>query len=89
VATAPTPARAQGTTARTLGNFDCTATPRSPLAGSTATIEKVATSGRAELLRGALPAAAKASAAAAASAQGAKRKARRGRRGTDMGSSIR
>src|SRR5262249_22530745 len=41
VATAPTPAFAHGTTAPTHGNFDGTATPRSPFAGSNPTIEKV------------------------------------------------
>ncbi len=45
VATAPTPAFAHGTAARTFGNFDWTATPRSPLAGSRAAIEKVETRG--------------------------------------------
>ena len=34
VATAPTPARAHGTMPPTLGNLDCTATPRSPVAES-------------------------------------------------------
>src|SRR5262249_14121131 len=46
VATAPTPAFAYGTATRTLGNFDCTATPRSPLEGSRATMEKVDTRGQ-------------------------------------------
>jgi hypothetical protein len=41
VATAPTLARAHGTTAPTAGNFDATATPQSPAAGSAATIENV------------------------------------------------
>src|SRR4029079_3420367 len=41
VAIAPTPARAHGTTAPTPRNFDWTATARSPVAGSRATIEKV------------------------------------------------
>ena len=41
VATAPTPALAHGTTAPTARNLDCTAMPRSPVAGSRATIEKV------------------------------------------------
>src|SRR6476620_7467808 len=41
VATAPAPARAHGTTAPTHGNLDATATPRSPVAASNATIEKV------------------------------------------------
>src|SRR3954471_9278302 len=41
VATAPTPARAHGTTAPTARNFDCTATARSPVAASRATIENV------------------------------------------------
>ena len=39
VATAPTPAEAHGTTAPTARNLDCTATPRSPVAGSSATME--------------------------------------------------
>ena len=39
VATAPTPACAHGTTAPTARNLDCTATPRSPVAGSRATME--------------------------------------------------
>jgi hypothetical protein len=39
VATAPTPASAQGTTAPTARNFDWTAIPRSPVAGSSATME--------------------------------------------------
>ena len=34
VATAPTPARAQGTMPPTFGNLDCTATPRSPVTES-------------------------------------------------------
>jgi len=34
VATAPIPARPHGTIPPTLGNFDCTATPRSPVAES-------------------------------------------------------
>jgi hypothetical protein len=38
VATAPTPARAQGTRPPTLGNFDCTTTPRSPVAESQPTM---------------------------------------------------
>jgi hypothetical protein len=38
---APTPALAQGTTAPTAMNFDCTATPSSPVFGSKATMEKV------------------------------------------------
>jgi hypothetical protein len=38
VATAPTPAFAHGTMPPTLGNFDCTATPRSPFCGSRATM---------------------------------------------------
>src|SRR4051794_1390865 len=41
VATAPTPARACGTTAPTARNLDATAMPRSPVCGSRATIEKV------------------------------------------------
>ena len=45
VATAPTPASAHGTTGRTFGNFDCTATPTSPFTVSMATMENVATSG--------------------------------------------
>src|SRR3990172_13132478 len=40
VATAPTPARAQGTTAPTARDLDCTATPTSPLVGSAATMEQ-------------------------------------------------
>src|SRR5262245_30061505 len=43
VATAPTPASAHGTTLPTAKNFEATATPRSPLAGSKPTIEKVDT----------------------------------------------
>src|SRR5262245_61196903 len=43
VATAPTPAFAHGTTLPTPRNRLCTATPRSPVFGSYATIEKVAT----------------------------------------------
>src|SRR5688500_14349487 len=43
VATAPTPASAQGTTAPTENQWLCTATPMSPVAGSRATIEYVAT----------------------------------------------
>src|SRR5579885_1692230 len=46
VATAPMPARAQGTTAPTAMNLLCTATPSSPVAVSHATIENVATIGR-------------------------------------------
>src|SRR6185503_7538879 len=45
VAIAPTPAFAHGTTLPTPKNFDCTATPRSPVAGSKPTTEKVATTG--------------------------------------------
>src|SRR5438093_1586057 len=41
VAMAPTSASAQGTTEPTAKNRDCTATPRSPLAGSKPTMEKV------------------------------------------------
>ena len=41
VATAPTPARAQGTTDPTAKNRLATATPTSPASGSAATIEKV------------------------------------------------
>ena len=41
VAIAPTSARAHGTTAPTARNFDWVATPRSPVAGSSATIEYV------------------------------------------------
>ena len=41
VATAPTPARADGTTAPTAGNLEATATPQSPRSGSQATIENV------------------------------------------------
>src|SRR5206468_2611277 len=41
VATAPMPAFAHGTTDPTHGNFDATATPRSPLWGSDPTIENV------------------------------------------------
>jgi len=41
VATAPTPPRAQGTTAPAARNLDCTATPASPASGSTAAIENV------------------------------------------------
>ena len=37
VATAPTPARAQGTSPPTLGNLDWTTTPRSPVTESQAT----------------------------------------------------
>ena len=43
VATAPTPASAQGTTEPTENQWLCTATPSSPVAGSRATIEYVAT----------------------------------------------
>ena len=39
VATAPTPGSAQGTVGPTWNQWDCTATPRSPVAGSRATIE--------------------------------------------------
>ena len=39
VATAPTPASAQGTTGPTWKYIDCTATPSSPVSGSRATIE--------------------------------------------------
>jgi hypothetical protein len=42
VATAPTPAFAQGTTCPTAKKRDATATPISPAAGSQAAIEKVA-----------------------------------------------
>src|SRR5689334_16266406 len=45
---APTPPRAQGTTAPTARNFDCTATPTSPLAGSHPTMENVLTHGRSD-----------------------------------------
>src|SRR4029079_12919972 len=41
VATAPTPARAHGTTEPTEKYFDCTAQPTSPASRSAATIEKV------------------------------------------------
>ena len=41
VATAPTPARALGTTEPTARNFDATAIPRSPVEASRATIENV------------------------------------------------
>ena len=41
VATAPTPALAQGTTAPTQGNLEATATPQSPASGSAAAIENV------------------------------------------------
>jgi len=41
VATAPTPARAHGTTAPTDRNLEATATPHSPVAGSAATMENV------------------------------------------------
>ena len=41
VATAPTPARAQGTIGPTENQCDCTATPSSPVRGSRATIEYV------------------------------------------------
>lgn len=40
---APTPASAKGTTAPTAKNLLATATPRSPVLGSWATREKVAT----------------------------------------------
>jgi hypothetical protein len=43
VATAPTPARAHGTTEPTARNLDWTATPRESVSGSKATMEKVAT----------------------------------------------
>src|ERR1700704_3911462 len=43
VATAPTPASAQGTSPPTANQCDCTATPISPVAGSKATMEKVCT----------------------------------------------
>jgi hypothetical protein len=43
VATAPTPARAQGTTEPTARNLDWTATPKAPVSGSQAMREKVAT----------------------------------------------
>jgi hypothetical protein len=43
VATAPAPASAQGTTLPTLKNREATATPTSPVTGSRATIENVAT----------------------------------------------
>src|SRR5262245_38922330 len=43
VATAPTPASAQVTTDPTENQWLCTATPMSPVAGSRATMEKVAT----------------------------------------------
>src|SRR5690606_17186342 len=43
VATAPTLAFAHGTTEPTAKNFDWTATPTSPVSGSAATIENVAT----------------------------------------------
>ena len=39
VATAPTPAWAQGTSWPTLNQWDCTATPSSPVTGSRATME--------------------------------------------------
>ena len=45
VATAPTPAFAQGTTEPTARNFDCVATPHWPASRSQAQIEYVATSG--------------------------------------------
>src|SRR3990170_3477490 len=41
VATAPTPALAQGTAVPTAGNFDSTATPRSPVFGSQAAMLNV------------------------------------------------
>src|SRR5512142_2205219 len=41
VATAPTPACAQGTTAPTAGNFDATATPQACSSRSQATMENV------------------------------------------------
>src|SRR5207253_7007308 len=41
VATAPTPARAQGTTVPTANIHVCTATPSAPVTGSRATIEYV------------------------------------------------
>jgi hypothetical protein len=50
VATAPAPARAQGTIEPTARNFDWTATPRAFVSGSKATMEKVATVLRARLL---------------------------------------
>jgi hypothetical protein len=50
VATAPAPARAQGTIEPTARNFDWTATPRASVSGSKATMEKVATVLRARLL---------------------------------------
>jgi hypothetical protein len=53
VATAPIPAFAQGTTAPTAKNFDCTATPTSPVDGSAPTIEKVATGSPAGAVPGA------------------------------------
>src|SRR5713226_10113067 len=43
VATTPTPASAQVTSAPTANQCDCTATPISPVAGSRATIENVCT----------------------------------------------
>jgi hypothetical protein len=43
VATAPTPALAQGTTEPTARNFDWTATPKESVSGSKPTMEKVAT----------------------------------------------
>src|SRR5579864_6084041 len=43
VATAPTPASANGTSPPTANQCDCTATPISPVAGSNATIENVCT----------------------------------------------
>ena len=43
MATAPTPASAQGTIAPTENQWLCTATPSSPVAVSRATIEYVAT----------------------------------------------
>src|SRR5512142_741121 len=46
VATAPAPARAHGTTEPTARNFEATATPRSPVSGSRATIEKVTPASR-------------------------------------------
>jgi hypothetical protein len=41
VAIAPTPPRAQGTTAPAARNLEATATPHSPAAGSAATMLKV------------------------------------------------
>src|SRR5713226_9171661 len=55
VATTPTPASAQVTSAPTANQCDCTATPISPVAGSRATIENVCTgrSGRCSVRAGA------------------------------------